>query len=534
MLQVRCTSLHMNSDQCNSSRFVINRANIITMDDANPLGTSMAVNGGMIIGVGSEADFEEYVRDGWDVYDLSGKTVLPGFIDTHCHMDVTGLFSAGVDTRDAASMDDLIQMLNAATEAIPEGEWVAAWYFDEMQILENRVPTRYDLDRAGVRHPIVVTHITTHQAFLNSRALEELGIRKGQPGADVKGGDLTGVIRDPCTGRALIKVLYDVTDDTRAKAFKLAAQLALKAGFTTLHPNQGLNWKNVSSLLVEIQDQIPQNLVIWNASFDLDQVTELGLPRVGGCGTTQIDGAIMSHTAALLEPYDDEPDNLGFLKHTQEELDAFVLEAHSRKLQFCAHAIGDRAIEQVLTSIERALDTIPVPDHRHRIEHCILPTEDQIHRMADARVVAAVQPAFLGPSISGSGMSKAIRFLGEERVMRAYHPYRSMIDAGIRLCGGTDSPVARFDALEGIHLAVNHPNPAQRISVEEAVDMWTRSAAWSGFEEQERGSLEKGKAADMVVLSDDPLSVARDRICEIEVLQTIVGGRVFYRRSQEC
>lgn len=511
-----------------SNRYILRGGNIVTMDDKIPRASSLAVLDGKIYGVGWDTDFPDLTRDGWQVRDLNGLCVLPGFIDTHCHMDITGLIAAGVDTRVANNMQDLRHALADAAKTTADGDWVSGWYFNEMEIEEQRVPTRHDLDLATTRHPVVVTHVTTHHAFLNSAALTALGIKKGDPGADLEDGELTGVVRDPCSGRALSKIFHEISDETRADAYRRAAQAALKGGFTTLHTNQGGDDSNLSALVMEIKDQLPVHLVIWNASFNLTQVAKLGLNRVGGCGDTQADGAIMAHTAALFEPYADEPENTGLLRHSQETWDNFVSEAHGKGLQFCAHTIGDRAIEQILTAIERALAKEPKKDHRHRIDHCILPTDDQIQRMAKAGVMAAVQPSFLGPDVSGPNLSKAIRFLGADRVMRQYHPYRKMLDAGVRLCAGTDSPVVPFDALDGIYWAVNHPNADQRVSVQEALDMWTRTAAWSGFEEDIKGSLVKGKHADMVVLTANPFRVAPERIRDLQVVQTIVNGRIAY------
>ncbi len=253
----------------------------------------------------------------------------------------------------------------------------------------------------------------------------------------------------------------------------------------------------------------------------IGEVKALGLPRIGGCICS--DGAFEAHTAALFEPYADEPDNYGALTYPQEQMDAFILEAHREGLQIAVHCESERSIEQVLWAMEKALRAFPREDHRHRIEHLELPTFNQIERMANAGIMASMQPAFIPAFVGQKDMAMYAALLGKSRLARV-HPYRTILDAGIPISGGSDSPVTPYDPLAGIQAAVNHPNSEQRVSVREGIEMFTATAAWSAFEEGEKGTLAPGKLADLVVLEKDPFQVPTDRIKDIGIHSVCVAG----------
>jgi len=256
--------------------------------------------------------------------------------------------------------------------------------------------------------------------------------------------------------------------------------------------------------------------------MDIKEVKDLGLPRIGGCICA--DGAFEVHTAALFEPYFDEPENYGALTYSQEEMDEFILAAHGEGLQIAVHCESERSIEQVLWAMEKALTKLPRKDHRHRIEHLELPTFNQIQRMAKSGIIASMQPAFIPPFIGEKDMGYYRELLGKTRLKRV-HPYRSILDAGVPISGGSDSPVTRYDPLKGIQAAVNHPNPLQRVSVFEAMQMFTSTAAFSAFEENEKGTLEAKKFADLVVLENDPFNVPTDQIKDIDIHSVFVKGK---------
>ena len=261
--------------------------------------------------------------------------------------------------------------------------------------------------------------------------------------------------------------------------------------------------------------------------MEIRESLDLGLPRIGGC--IAADGAFEAHTAALLEPYADEPDHYGALTYSQEEMNDFAGKAHRAGLQIAVHCEGDRAVEQVLFAYERALREFPRRDHRHRIEHFEIPTENQIERVARAGIVAGMQPAFLPAFFYRGGTERYEFFLGRSR-LKWIHPYRTILDQGILVAGGSDSPVTEINPLAGIQAAATHPHSEQRATVLEAIRMFTTSAAAFGFEEDQKGSIEPGKAADLVVLSEDPFTVARERIGNIPIEMTFVDGEIAYKK----
>jgi predicted amidohydrolase YtcJ len=267
--------------------------------------------------------------------------------------------------------------------------------------------------------------------------------------------------------------------------------------------------------------------VVYFQSTDVQRVLDLGLPRIGGC--VLVDGAYGEHTAALLEPYTDDPTTRGVLYFSDEELDDFVGRAHKAGLQISMHAIGDAAIEQLLNAYEQALAGDRRPDHRHRIEHFSLPTREHIERAARLGVAVAMQPIFAAMPDSGEidCQLAGLEYLGPERYARR-HPYRTIIDAGILVGGGSDSDAKPMGPLAGMHAVVNHPDEERRLTAREALSLFTTNAAKIGFEEEEKGTIAPGKLADLVVLGEDPLSVDPTSLKDIPVEMTIVGGEIVY------
>jgi hypothetical protein len=253
----------------------------------------------------------------------------------------------------------------------------------------------------------------------------------------------------------------------------------------------------------------------------VERVRSLGLPRVGGC--ILLDGDVGPRTAALSEPYVDDPDCYGTLYFAQDEVDAFVLEAHRAGLQIAMHAVGDAAVEQALNAYEAALEAEPREDHRHRIEHCEVIREEQIERARRLGVALAIQPPFN----HFWDHTTYYASIGEERASRV-DPVATLMRPGLLVAGGSDSTVTPLGPLIGVHAAVNHSLPRERVSVQEALKLYTINAARIAFQEEDRGSLEVGKLGDLVVLGADPFEIEPERLLEIPVEMTVIGGEVVY------
>jgi predicted amidohydrolase YtcJ len=507
-----------------TDRLVLLGANIIPMTAEGARAEALALEKGRICRVGSRADVQGLMDQGWPALDLTGKTMLPGFIDTHQHMMLTGSQATAVHLDDVSSLADILDKIGEQCRRAEPGAWVRGSYLNEQNIAEKRMPTRHELDRVCAQRPVFIMHATCHMCSLNSRALELLNPPLDLNGLDRQAGRPTGVVRDPGILTFVHPAMARLTPENRKLAYlQEAAGMALNKGVTTLHALDGGDLgPGETRIIWQHREKLPLAVVCYNQCMDLSEVAELGLPRVGGCICA--DGAFEAHTAALFEPYSDEPDNYGALTYSQETMDGFIREANRAGLQVSVHCEAERSIEQVLWAMEKALRDFPRSDHRHRIEHLELPTRNQIERMAAAGIVAAMQPAFIPAFIGQQAMETYDRLLGRARLNRV-HPYRTILDYGVRICGGSDSPVTPYDPLAGIQAAVNHPNPDQRVTRFEAVGMFTATAAWSAFEEADKGTIEPGKLADLIILDRDPFQVAADQIGSIRAETVFVGGR---------
>ena len=500
---------------------------VLTMDPADRKAEALTVVDGRISHVGTDREVLERMGEDWESIDLQGKTILPGLIDTHVHFMQSGCAAMGIDLSAVKNIDEILQDVRDKAKDTPEGDWVQGYFLNELDIEDQRMPTRQDLDKTCTTHPVQLLHATFHMCSFNTKALELLNLPRDVDGVDQASGDLTGVVRDP----AILTIVHPamarhIPAEKKQVALQMASQMALRRGVTTLHAlDGGFLGPGDTAVILRFKDELPVRIVVYNQSMDVEETVNLGLPRIGGCICA--DGAFEAHTAALFEPYADEPDNYGAMTYTKEEMTAFILKAHRAGLQIAVHCEADRSIEQVLSAYEKAQRENHREDHRHRIEHFELPTENQIERVARGGVMAAMQPAFL-PAFIGKRMEKYEVFLGEPR-LKWVHPYRTILDHGILIAGGSDSPVTPCDPLRGIQAAVDHPNPGQRVSPREAIAMFTISGAKIAFEEEEKGSLEPGKSADLVVLSEDPCVVRPDRIGEIGVDMTMVGGKIVFR-----
>ncbi len=388
----------------------------------------------------------------------------------------------------------------------------------------DRDPTRHDLDAVARRRAVLVSDPSAHVCLVSTGALEHIAL-----------DDLAGVERDDSGSPTGVLVTWankaarhwfhsQVPRNQIAKGLSLAAESAVKRGVTTIHAMDGgdyLGDDDVPALLDE-RSTLPLDLVIYPQVLDLDQVATWGLTRVGGC--ILLDGAYGERTAALMEPYADASTR-GVLFHTDDEIAQFVAEAHQRGWQVTVHAQGDAAIEQMLRAYEQALAAHPRADHRHRIEHCGLPTQDQLERIARLGIGLGMQPIFAPahPSL--------LELFGAERVQRR-HRYRALEQLGIVVGGGSDADSSPIDPLAGVQAAAMLESE-RRLTPYEALELFTTNAAYLAFEERCKGSLRSGAWADFVVLGADPLAVPVDQIASIPVQQTWFRGRQVFAAPTE-
>lgn len=506
-----------------ADRLLIN-GQIVTLEDAQPAAEALAIKDGRIIAIGSTNEIRSAYQSE-HILDLHGNTVVPGFIDSHVHFIGTGLNLLGVRVNEARSAEEVVERIGEAARRSKPGEFVLASGLDLNKFAVQRMPTLAELDRVAPEHPVFIDRVDSHSCVVNTKMLEYMHIPAEVIGVERDAeGKPTGFIWKEANSYARKQLLDAIPLEMRVKAARAAADVAVKVGITTVHALEGgplFDDYDVEALL-KVQAELPVHIVIWFQTMDVERIKSYGLNRAGGC--IVLDGSFTSRTAALDEDYSDDPGNKGVLYYDQETLDAFVEKAHLAGMQVSVHVLGERAIEQILSSYEKVLQRYPREDVRFRLEHFELPTGEQIERACKLGVILSMQPSFEYYWGGDKGMYGAR--LGE-RAQRT-NPFRSIYEKGGMIVGGSDSDVTDMNPLVGIQGAMTHCNPKERLDAVEALKLFTYNPAYSVYEENERGTIKVGKFADLTILDQNPLKVNADKIDQIEVLMTVVEGKTVY------
>ena len=514
--------------------------------------SALAVTGYRIEAVGNDREVLALADDRTRCIDLKGKCVLPGFTDTHCHAYYAGLAKRQIPLNGVRSVEEIIQRGRDFIEKyqVPEGTWLVAGGFDHNHFDEPRLPQAADLDRISTRHPILLERICGHIGSINTLALSQTGFDReitfeGGGGVEKDAqGRPTGVIVE--TALDLIKTRIPKPDKYTVKeAFRAAFEEANTYGVTGMHTDDvpGSSLQTVLDALKDLEEEGRMTVRVWE-EVEAPRIPELkeflatGLRTGSGnrffkIGNIKLisDGSLGARTAFLQAPYSDDPENCGVRVYTQEELDEVVLTAHEAGMQVACHAIGDGAIQQCAAALQRAYES-DGKDLRNRIVHCQFVNEKILDTMAAGRICADIQPAFLASDLP------IIHERMGERDQGGY-AWKSLADKNLILGGGSDCPVETFNPIWGIHCAVNRTDaggqpeggwhPQQKLTVEEAVRLYTTGGAKLSLEEDCKGTLEPGKFADFAVLDQDIFSVSPDRICEIKNTMTVMDGRIVYQ-----
>ena len=523
-----------------SADLVLINGNVITMNSAQPRAQVVAVKNGLIVAVGTQNEVKQWIGKDTKTVNLRGKTVVPGLIDTHVHMTGFGFSLAQIDLRGASSIREVQRKLQQRVQETPKGKWVLGRGWDQDRFREKRYPTRWDLDEVSPNNPVALTRVCGHIGVANSRALEIAGITRkttappsGLIDKDSKTGEPTGILRESAYDLVL-NTVPKPSEDELVKACSLACEKAVEAGLTSVH------WivdsssdirvlqrlREMGKLRLRVYLIIPVELLDSFAKVGLRTGFGDSVLRLGGVKVFA-DGSLGARTAALNEAYDDEHSTKGILCLSQKDLYEIILKAQNAGFQVCVHAIGDRAVDAVLTAFEKVLKGAEGNVRRNRLEHASVLNKQLIKRLKKLGLIACVQPHFV---ISD--------FWVEARLGRARakwtHPFRTLIEEGVLLSGGSDCPVEHINPLQGVYaLAARELFPEERVSVEEALKVYTANAAYVSFEEGVKGSIESGKLADFTVLSHNPLVIKPEKIKDVKVEMTIVGGEIAYvRRCQ--
>jgi hypothetical protein len=518
-----------------------------TVDANDSIAEAVAVASGRILVAGSNAEVRATAGPSTEHVELRGRSLLPGFIDSHAHFVGVGAAQDAIDCK-APGMDSIAALVEAVRERAetqPPGTWIRGRGYDHTRLVEGRHPNRTDFDPVAPEHPVVFTRTCGHILAWNTRARELAGLSEEAPDPDAgrydrdPGGRLLGVSYE--RANAPIQAAAQPSTEQVRRWLVAANRAYLAAGGTSLHDAGGLAGEpmNIATGLVET-DELQVRLYSFVTVNVLDH-PHTGILNTGfrtGFGNERLkigafkvvtDGSSSGPTAATREPYTSDPDDSGIAYWSQDDLDALLGRAHRAGWQCTVHAVGDRAIEQTLDALARAQAEFPREGLRHRIDHCGITPPDLQERVIRQGIVPAMQPAFFWEF--GDGY---IRNYGRHRADVMF-PARSLLDAGVTVAGSSDAPVTDHRPLFGIEQAMTRATmdgdvcgPDERVDLDTAIRMHTINGAYASFTEGIKGSIEPGKLADLVLLDVDLHSVPADEVRDVPVAMTFVDGRAVY------
>ncbi len=490
--------------------------NFISCEETGRNFSVLVVNDGKIVFTGDVIPDDYSSRK---AVDLQGKCVVPSFGDTHMHFESYAFFNAGLDVRGVSDFDELGDKIRSYIKTNPGEKRILAFGCSAHTVTEKRLPTRDDLDKI-TDHPIMIVKYDGHAAVANSAMIKKLP----DSVLNEKGFEAEkGWFFLEAFYQAVDTVSRSVSPRKLLKNLITGCDTLAKKGVGLIHTTEGVGFPmDLDVDLMRFAARgLPIDFRVYFQTMTLKKVLKRKLTRVGGCFENALDGCFGSEDAALRAPYSNDSKNCGVLFYSQEDVDRFVDEGNRNGIQVALHAIGDAAVDQALEAFEKALAAFPVVDHRHIIIHGDLMDDAAIQKAADLGIHIAVQTPFLYWDEEPVTYLESI--LGDR--MNSLIPLRRLLDKGVVVAGGSDAPTTQPDPIFGIHCACNHPNPEERISVEEALKMHTSWCALLSFDEKTRGTLTEGKTADFVILSDDILNVPTEDIKNICVEDHYIKGK---------
>lgn len=528
---------------------VVLNAKVYTMNPAMPRAEAFAVKDSRIVAVGSTSEIRGLAAKRTQTYDAKGMTIVPGFIDCHNHAGGTTLLYETLVGNpfevEFVTIASIVDKLRAKAQQTPPGTWVEGYFHDDTKLEDKRPLNTRDLDRVSTEHPVVVQHRGGHTSFYNSKAFELAGITRDTPNppggtfdrdAD---GNLNGRVTDRARSmmsRAGKRPTYTPEQEAKRERDGVAhiSKQFVRYGLTSVHHEGGD--------LAAIQDVRERGELLHRVSYEasgrvLDAMIAGGIKtgfgdewiRFGATSEHTVDGSFSERTMALSVPYPGiQPPYKGNVTETQADLDAWVERVHRAGIQVNCHANGDVAIDMFLTAVERAQKAYPRADVRPKITHCTLINDDLVRRI---KALGAVPAMFTTYAYYNTDK---FPFYGEELMKRSM-AYRTLLDAGIPAAAGSDFSPGPFAPLMGIQGMVTRTGwdgttwgANQRISVDEALRVNTLNGAIASHEETLKGSIAEGKLADFVVLADDPHTMPAEKIKDIVIVRTVVGGTAVY------
>ncbi|MEO8649332.1 MAG: amidohydrolase [Acidobacteriota bacterium] len=530
--------------QAPSADVVIINANVRTMAAQHPKAASVAVVGNMIAAVGSDQELKPWIGPKTRVVDAKGKLVLPGFNDAHVHFLETGAQLSAVDLRDAKTPQEFVQRIKDFAAKQPKGRWILGGQWDHENWTPNALPTAAMIDAVTPDNPVFVNRLDGHMAVANSLAIKMAGVDKNTP--EVPGGLIVrdaagnpaGVFKDSAMAY-IEKVIPDATFEQKLEFAQAVTDFAASLGVTSVQDMSAGSDIGVYQELLR-QGKLKTRVYGCSPLGDYKRWERTGLHYAFGSAMLRVgclkgfsDGSLGSTTAWFFDPYLDAPDSTGLPREeVTTTMKQNVAAADKAGLQVNIHAIGDRANATVLDFYENAEKVNGARDRRFRIEHAQHLRQEDIPRFGKLKVVASMQPMHIIDD--GRWAWKRL----DEKRLKGTYAFRTLLDSGAVLAFGSDSPVASMNAVFGIYAAVTrrtlddkNPNgwiPEQKISVEDAVKAFTWGSAFAEFQENVKGTLEPGKLADIIILSDDIFAIDPVKIRDVKVVTTIIDGRVVF------
>jgi predicted amidohydrolase YtcJ len=534
---------------------VLMNARVYTVNVRQPWAEAIAISGEKILAVGSDKEIAAFRGPSTRVIDAQGKLVLPGFTDCHIHFMEGSLGLTQVNLNGSKSVAEIQKRVKQYAESHPQASWILGMGWTYPTFGPSALPDKKFLDEVVSDRPVYLRAFDGHSSWANSKALAMAGITRETPDPangkivrDAK-GDATGALQESA-GELVTRFTPVPTRDQRLESLRLGMREANKFGLVRVHSAGGdFEWLDLFS---ELRRNHQLSLRFYIAYFldppelKPEQIEKIEQARnayhdnwiSGGVVKTMLDGVIEAHTAAMLEPYSDDPTKIGRLFWEPAKYQAAVTELDRRGLQIFTHAIGDKAVRLALDSYQGAADANHTHDMRPRIEHIETISAQDIPRFGKLGVIASFQPLHAYPDEDTLGIWA--RNAGKERAQRAW-VWHSIESTGGVLAFGSDWPVVTLNPWPGVQNALTRktregdpPNgfvPQERISLEDTIKAYTLGAAFAGHRETTEGSVEAGKLADLIVLSQDLFKTAPDKIADTKVALTIIGGKVVYDAS---
>ncbi len=536
---------------------VLINGKIITMEDNAPFAESLAIKNGKIIAIGSNSQIKPFISKETRIIDLEGKTAMPGLIDSHGHFGGLGESLVKLDLRTAKNWDEIISMIKNAVKKAKPGEWILGrgWHQEKWDKPPSPgldgLPIHDPVSELTPNNPVFLEHASGHSVFVNKRAMELAQIDAKTPnpeGGEIiknKSGQPIGIFLenamipfDNAINRYRLQQSPSQIKEQKIKELMLADQACLQNGITSFH-DAGSSFQTIDlyrELFQQKKLNVRLNVMISESNEALSK--KISQYRLIGLYDNHltvrsikrlIDGALGSHSAWLLQPYDSLPGSTGLNTESIQNMKETAQLAIENGFQVCTHAIGDRANRETLNIYEEAFKAHPdKTDLRWRIEHAQHIDSIDIPRFGKLHIIAAMQTIHCtsdGPWV--------IKRLGEKRSKEGAYPWRKLIDSQAIICNGTDVPVESVDPMANIYAAVTRKMKdgkvffgEQCMTRLEALRSYTINGAYASFEENIKGSLALGKLADIIVISKDILTVPAEEIPQIKVLYTIIGGVV--------